>query len=76
MVVNVLSTYNYNILIFFCFRIMNETAIETDTEECIICMERKPEVTLPCAHAYCLFCIEQWYFFSIIVIFNFFMRVH
>ncbi|GFU08987.1 RING finger protein 141 [Trichonephila clavipes] len=37
-------------------KIMNET----DAEECIICMERKPEVTLPCAHAYCLFCIEQW----------------
>ncbi|KAG8176663.1 hypothetical protein JTE90_029310 [Oedothorax gibbosus] len=32
----------------------------SDTDECIICMERKPEVTLPCAHAYCLFCIEQW----------------
>ncbi|XP_015916901.1 RING finger protein 141 [Parasteatoda tepidariorum] len=31
-----------------------------ETEDCIICMERKPEVTLPCTHAYCLFCIEQW----------------
>ncbi|XP_055926232.1 RING finger protein 141-like isoform X2 [Argiope bruennichi] len=41
-------------------KIINETDIETDTEECIICMERKPEITLPCAHAYCLFCIEQW----------------
>ncbi|CAL1298068.1 unnamed protein product [Larinioides sclopetarius] len=41
-------------------KIMNETDIKADTEECIICMERKPEVTLPCAHAYCLFCIEQW----------------
>ncbi|XP_035207782.1 RING finger protein 141-like, partial [Stegodyphus dumicola] len=35
-----------------------ETA--TDLDECIVCMERKPEVTLPCAHSYCLFCIEQW----------------
>lgn len=32
----------------------------TELEECIICMERKPEVSLPCAHSYCLFCIEQW----------------
>lgn len=28
--------------------------------ECCICMERKPEVSLPCAHSYCLACIEQW----------------
>ncbi|GIY20993.1 RING finger protein 141 [Caerostris darwini] len=41
-------------------KIMNEAEAETESEECIICMERKPEITLPCAHAYCLFCIEQW----------------
>lgn len=29
-------------------------------DECCICMERKPEVILPCAHNYCLPCIEQW----------------
>ena len=29
-------------------------------EDCCICMERKPEVSLPCAHSYCLACIEQW----------------
>ncbi|KAL0272799.1 UNVERIFIED_CONTAM: hypothetical protein PYX00_005637 [Menopon gallinae] len=28
--------------------------------ECSICMERKPDVLLPCAHAYCMPCIEQW----------------
>lgn len=28
--------------------------------ECCICLERKPEVSLPCAHSYCLPCIEQW----------------
>ncbi|CAN7939653.1 unnamed protein product, partial [Ixodes hexagonus] len=33
---------------------------ESDLEECCVCMERKPEVTLPCTHSYCLFCIEQW----------------
>lgn len=28
--------------------------------ECSICLERKPDVMLPCAHAYCMPCIEQW----------------
>ncbi|VDM24683.1 unnamed protein product [Toxocara canis] len=28
--------------------------------ECIICMERAPDTILPCAHSYCLVCIEQW----------------
>ncbi|XP_026461578.1 RING finger protein 141-like [Ctenocephalides felis] len=28
--------------------------------ECCICLERKSEVMLPCAHSYCLPCIEQW----------------
>lgn len=31
------------------------------TNECVICFERKPEVTLPCAHSYCTPCIEEWY---------------
>ena len=25
-----------------------------------MCLERKPDVILPCAHSYCLPCIEQW----------------
>ena len=29
-------------------------------DECIICFERKPDTILPCAHSYCLPCIEQW----------------
>lgn len=29
-------------------------------DECCICLERKPEVILPCAHSYCVPCIEQW----------------
>uniref|UniRef100_A0A1B6CB50 RING finger protein 141 n=2 Tax=Clastoptera arizonana TaxID=38151 RepID=A0A1B6CB50_9HEMI len=28
--------------------------------ECCICLERKPDVLLPCAHSYCRLCIEQW----------------
>lgn len=31
-----------------------------DCNECCICLERKPEVSLPCAHSYCTPCIEQW----------------
>ncbi|KAB7500598.1 RING finger protein [Armadillidium nasatum] len=33
----------------------------TNLEECIICLERKPEIILPCCHAYCTPCIEQWW---------------
>jgi len=29
-------------------------------DECIICLERRPDTILPCAHSYCLPCIEQW----------------
>ncbi|XP_053696427.1 RING finger protein 141-like [Sabethes cyaneus] len=32
----------------------------TECSECCICLERKPEVSLPCAHSYCTPCIEQW----------------
>lgn len=28
--------------------------------DCIICMERKPEVILSCLHTFCTLCIEQW----------------
>ncbi|KAL1378998.1 hypothetical protein pipiens_015219 [Culex pipiens pipiens] len=35
-------------------------AAEPDCNECCICLERKPEVSLPCAHSYCTPCIEQW----------------
>ena len=29
-------------------------------DECCVCLERKPDLILPCAHAYCVQCIEQW----------------
>lgn len=35
-----------------------------ELEECVICLERRPEVILPCAHAYCLPCIQQWWEYS------------
>ncbi|KAL1509292.1 hypothetical protein ABEB36_004054 [Hypothenemus hampei] len=28
--------------------------------ECVICFERKQDVTLPCAHSFCTKCIEEW----------------
>lgn len=28
---------------------------------CIICLERKMELSLPCAHSFCSKCIEEWY---------------
>jgi len=38
----------------------DDELLRSSTDECCICMESKPEVSLPCAHSYCLPCIEQW----------------
>lgn len=32
-----------------------------EQSECCICLERQPEVSLPCTHSYCVPCIEEWY---------------
>lgn len=34
--------------------------LDSSPSECVICFERKPNVLLPCAHSYCLQCIEEW----------------
>ena len=39
---------------------LDEALEEASLDECIVCLERKPDVILPCAHSYCLPCIEQW----------------
>uniref|UniRef100_A0A0R3RXQ5 RING finger protein 141 n=1 Tax=Elaeophora elaphi TaxID=1147741 RepID=A0A0R3RXQ5_9BILA len=31
-----------------------------DMSECLICMERRPDIVLPCVHTFCSMCIEQW----------------
>lgn len=36
------------------------TNAQESVNECCICLDRKPEVLLPCAHTYCVPCIEQW----------------
>uniref|UniRef100_A0A1B0DBE7 Uncharacterized protein n=1 Tax=Phlebotomus papatasi TaxID=29031 RepID=A0A1B0DBE7_PHLPP len=36
------------------------TNAQESANECCICLDRKPEVLLPCAHTYCVPCIEQW----------------
>jgi len=45
-----------------------EESCTKEEEECVICMDRKATVILPCAHAYCEQCIEAWlviaYYFS------------
>ncbi len=38
----------------------SSAAAKAASEECVICLERVPELILPCAHSYCLPCIEQW----------------
>lgn len=39
---------------------MGAGASSTAGEECCICLDRKPEIILPCSHFYCTPCITQW----------------
>ena len=45
---------------FSASKFLDEALACTSLEECCVCLERKPDVILPCAHSYCLPCIEQW----------------
>ncbi|XP_023339513.1 RING finger protein 141 [Eurytemora carolleeae] len=39
---------------------LDEALEGTSLDECCVCLERKPDTILPCAHAYCTQCIQQW----------------
>ena len=41
-------------------RVTSKEIDPNSLDECCICLERKPDVILPCTHSYCLCCIEQW----------------
>jgi len=45
---------------FSASKFLDEALCGTSLEECCICLERRPDMILPCAHSYCLPCIEQW----------------
>jgi len=40
--------------------LLSEALEGTSLEECCVCLERKPDTILPCAHSYCTQCINQW----------------
>lgn len=40
--------------------ILDEALEGTSLDECCVCLERKPDTILPCAHSYCTPCIHQW----------------
>ena len=48
----------------FCLAMLcsfnTENKGEEDDNECCICMERKAEVILACAHNFCEICIDSW----------------
>lgn len=54
------SNLTASLLLKHVDKISSGTGVLEPTSECCICLERKPEVILPCAHSYCLPCIEQW----------------
>ncbi|KAF7271935.1 hypothetical protein GWI33_015233 [Rhynchophorus ferrugineus] len=35
-------------------------ACSDSLDDCVICFERKPDLTLPCTHSFCTQCIEEW----------------
>ena len=54
------KTHPLTLAKFSASTFLEEALGGSSVEECCICIERKPDLILPCTHSYCVPCIEQW----------------
>ncbi|CAI5702398.1 hypothetical protein KXD40_005254 [Peronospora effusa] len=46
--------------VYFPEKILRTEDTDFDETECQICMDKKKQVALPCAHSFCLNCFQHW----------------